>query len=244
MDAGDRAAQSSPPLYRFRPGDPDPVVRPSGRPEDADGHLSRHPHPGDCRGVDLSRSAAGGHVRAGDLLLRAAAELERQRHRTHREPVAAGRRHRQDLLPAGRRYPHCDRAGDQPIADGPQADAAGHHPAAYPQLQRLHRTDPAAGLVWRRPDRTEAVRSGSELHPSRSCIDPWRVCPLALRRQGAADPDRPRPAGAAVQGAVGAGRGRRARRAEPDHPRRHGQDRRLRIQHQAQQQPRHRSRIG
>ena len=61
--------------------------------------------------------------------------------------------------------------------------------------------------------------------------------PVALRRQGAPDPDRPRPAGAAGQRPVGPGRRERARRAEPDRPGRHDEDRPVRIQCEAQRQP-------
>ena len=61
--------------------------------------------------------------------------------------------------------------------------------------------------------------------------------PVALWRQGTADPDRPRSAGAAGQRPVGAGRRERDRRAEPDHPGRDSQDRPVRIQREAQQQP-------
>ena len=74
------------------------------------------------------------------------------------------------------------------------------------------------------------------------CARRWSPCPaprfpIPYRRQAAPDPDRPRPAGAAGAGPVGAGRRQRAGRAEPDHPGRHAEDRQLRIQRQAQQQP-------
>ena len=82
-----------------------------------------------------------------DLLLRAPAVDDGQRHRPYREPVAARHRHRQDLLPARRRHPHRDRAGHLGLADRAEADAAGHHAAADPQLQRLDRADPAARAV-------------------------------------------------------------------------------------------------
>ncbi|MEJ0066252.1 MAG: efflux RND transporter permease subunit [Caulobacteraceae bacterium] len=40
-----------------------------------------------------------------------------QRHRAQRERVPAGDRHRQDLLPARRRYPHGHRPGDLDLPD-------------------------------------------------------------------------------------------------------------------------------
>ena len=45
------------------------------------------------------------------------ADHDRQRHRAYREHVAARHGHREDLLPARRRYPHGDRAGHLDFAD-------------------------------------------------------------------------------------------------------------------------------
>ncbi len=89
--------------------------------------------------------------------------------------------------------------------------------------------------------RTEAVRSRAEFHPPVPGDGPGLGDSLALWRQGAADPDRSRSAGAAGQGPVGRGRRQCARGAEPDHPGRHDQDRPVRIQCEAQRQPRARS---
>ena len=59
--------------------------------------------------------------------------------------------------------------------------------------------------------------------------------PLSVRRQAAPGPDRSQSAGVAGPRPVRAGCRQRARRAEPDHPGRHPEDRRLRIHHPAQQ---------
>ena len=64
---------------------------------------------------------------------------------------------------------------------------------------------------------------------------PGRRDPLSVRRQAAPDPDRSQSVGAAGARPVRPGRRQRARRAEPDHAGRHPEDRRLRIQHPAQQ---------
>ena len=78
------------------------------------------------------------------------------------------------------------------LADGAEADAARHHPAADPQLQRLDRADPAAGAFQPAAVRAAAVRPRPELHPARAGHGAGRGDPLALWRQGAPDPGRPR----------------------------------------------------
>ena len=62
-----------------------------------------------------------------------------QQYRAHRVTVAARHGHRQDLLPAWRGHPHGNSPGHFDLADGAQADAARHHAAADPQLQRFDR---------------------------------------------------------------------------------------------------------
>ena len=145
-------------------------------------------------------------------------------------------RHRQDLLPAERRYPHRQRAGHRDLADGAPADAARRDAAADPQLQRLDRADPAARAVGRGPVRAEA-RSTSA---STSCARRWSPCRARRSRfRTAASSARSRSTSirSALQarGLSGAGRRQRAGRAEPDHAGRHAEDRRVRIHDPAQQ---------
>ena len=83
-------------------------------------------------------------------------------------------------------------------------------------------------LSGQRPDRAAAVRSRPEPDPPAAGHRAGRGHALPFGRQAAPDPDRPRSAGAAVEGPVGAGRRQRDRRAEPDQPGRLRQDRRLR----------------
>ena len=177
-----------------------------------DRHLSRHQNPGHRRRVDLSRTVARRHGRPCHLLLRAADLDGRQRHRTYRKPVADRHRHRQNLFPPRRRHPHRDRASRIDVADGPQADAARHHAAAGSQLQRIDGPDHPARAFEHEAARTEAVRFGTELHSSVACDRPGFGGALSLWRQGTADPDRPRSAGAAGQGPL---RRRRRERASP-----------------------------
>ena len=136
-----------------------------------------------------------------------------------------GHRHRQDLFPARCRHPHRHRAGHLGLADRAQPDAAGHDPAADPELQRVDRADPAARPVGQGPVRTAVVRPRPESDPPGAGHRSGRS-PCPIRR--AAGRGRSRSTSircAAVQGTVGAGRRRRDRRAEPDQPGRLRQDR-------------------
>ena len=90
-----------------------------------------------------------------------------QRHRTYRGELLQRHRHRQDLLPAECRHPHRQRAGHRDFADHAAADAAGHHAAADPQLQRLDRADPPARAVGRGPDRAAARSTSASTHSAR-----------------------------------------------------------------------------
>ena len=120
----------------------------------------------------------------------------------------------------------------------------GHHPALRPELQRLDRADPATGAV--QPDRCREQKLFDLARTSSARS--WRPWPGAAIpspyggkvRQVQIDLNHDRAAGA--YGLSAAGRRERHLRAEPDHPGRHREDRRVRIQRQAQRQPRGRSR--
>ena len=138
-----------------------------------------HRRAGDRDRVAVYRPVARRHVGPHHHAVRARADDHGQRHRPYREPVDAGHRHREDLLPAGRRHPHRHRAGHVDLADGAEADAAGHHAAADPELQRLDRADPAARAVGPGPVRTEAVRPRAEPDPPAAWSRfPARRCPI------------------------------------------------------------------
>ena len=89
-----------------------------------------------------------------------------QRRCAHRVAIVPQLRDRQDLLPAERRHPHRDRAGHVDFADRAQADAAGHHAAADPQLQRIDRARAAAGADERHAERTAARRLRDQRDPA------------------------------------------------------------------------------
>ena len=102
-------------------------------------------HAGDRRGLAVHRPVARRHGRAGS-----SRRYERMLP-TRSTTSSTSRAHSipgigivQDLLPARRRHPHGHRPGDLGLPDRAEADAAGHPAAADPQLQRLHRADPAA----------------------------------------------------------------------------------------------------
>ena len=124
-----------------------------------------------------------------------------------------------------RRHPHGDGAGHLDFADHPEADAARHHAAAHPQLQRLDRSDHAARELEHRSVGAAGARPDAEFHAPVADDRAGRRDSLFLWRPGAPDADRSRSAGAAVQRPVGAGRRERHRHPEPDHPGRQRQDR-------------------
>ena len=106
----------------------------------------------------LHRLAAGRDGRPHGDPVPARADHDGQRYRAHRSQLLHRRRHRQDLLPAGRRHPHRQCAGHGHLADLAEADAARRAAAADPQLQRLDRSDHPARLVGQGPARADAVR--------------------------------------------------------------------------------------
>ena len=134
----------------------------------------------------LHRPAAGRDGRPHHLRPTSAADHDGQRHRAHRGAVAARRRHRQDLLPAGRRHPHRDRPGHLDLADGAEADAARHHAAADPQLQRLDRADPAAGAVQQGAVANRSSATSARTSSARAGDGAGRGDSLPLRRQARA----------------------------------------------------------
>jgi hypothetical protein len=85
------------------------------------------------------------------------------------------------------------------ISQTVSADAARHHAAAHPELQRLDRADPAAGDI--EPDLvgTAGARPDAELRAARAEHGSGRRHSLFLWRQGAPGADRSRLAGAAGQ---------------------------------------------
>ena len=85
------------------------------------------------------------------------------------------------------------------------------------------------------PDRAEPRRSGHQLRAPAPGHGAGRGHPLAVRRQDAAGDVRSRHRCAAVARPDRSRRRQCARRAEPHHPGRHGEDRRLRIHRQSQQ---------
>ena len=223
--AGARAA-----AHLHRDGDSDRGRRRARGGADAGRYLPRYPRARDRHRLAVSGPVARRYERPDHHPAGTHADDDGQRHRPYRKPVDAGHRHREDLLPARRRHPHRHRAGHVRLADRPEADAPRHHPAADPQLQRLDRADPSARAVGEGIVGGQDVRPGAEPDPPRSGHRARRGDPLSVGRAPAADPDRSRPAGAAVQGAVRAGRRQRHRRAEPDQPRGVREDRRVPVQ--------------
>jgi len=73
---------------------------------------------------------------------------------------------RQDLFPAGRRYPHSERPGYGGFPDRYPADADGHPAALDPELQRLDGPHPATGDVEPDPVGTAGARSFAKFHPA------------------------------------------------------------------------------
>ena len=145
------------------------------------------------------------------------------------------RRHRQGLLPAGHRHPHRQRAGHGDLADGDQADAAQHHAAADPQLQRLDRADHPAGARRQGRLRAGGVRHRHQHGAHAADHGAGSGDSVPLRRQVPPDPDRPRSSRSAGARPVGQRRRQRALCPEPLDPGGHAEDRRLRVRHPAQQ---------
>ncbi|KWV84826.1 hypothetical protein PFLmoz3_05540 [Pseudomonas fluorescens] len=211
--------------------------RADGGPAYAHGCFSRYRHSRGRRGVAVQRPVSGRHGRPGDLHLRALPEHHRQRHRTYRVAIVARHGHRQDLLPAWRRYPYRQCPGHGGVTNRAQANATGHHPAADPQLQRLHGADPANGVLQPQPFGSQNSRPGAEQYPPalERPARPGHAHPNGW--QATADNPRPRPSSPGRQRLVGPGRGQRPGAAEPDHPGGHRQARPQRIHDPAQQQP-------
>ncbi len=111
--------------------------------------------------------------------------------------------------------------------DRAQADAARHHAAADPELQRLDRADPAAGAV--RPDAVASRSSSTSARTSSArrwprCRAPR--CPRPTAARSARSRSTSIPQALQAKGLSAQDVGQRARRPEPDHPGRHRQDRR------------------
>ena len=200
-------------------------------------HLPQHRHPGGERHLALYRPVLGGDGRPHGLVLRARDVGHGQRHRAHRVAEHQRRGRGEGVLPPHGEHP--DRAG----ADrGHLSDHAGHVPArcespAHPAVHRLDRADPAARAVQQDHGRARAQRHGQQLHAHPARDRAGRGAAVPLRRQGAPGDGGHRPQGAAGQEPRAAGRGGRARPAEPDPAHRHGQDRHARVRRRAQRQP-------
>ncbi len=130
-------------------------------------------------------------------------------------------------------------AGDGDFADGAAADAARHYAAAGDDLQRLHGADPAAFAFQPDGVRAGADGPGHELHALATGHGGGRGGALALRREDAAGDGGREPGAITGERPGAAGRGERGDGAEPDSARRHGEDRRLRIQRGHERQPAH-----
>ncbi len=104
--------------------------------------------------------------------VRARADHVGQRHGAHR--VADGERaqYRQGLFPSRRESRDGGGAGDGAGAIERAADAAGHHAAVHPGLQRVQRADPATGAFGQGADRAAAVR----LRDAAASARRWRRC--------------------------------------------------------------------
>ena len=134
-----------------------------------------------------------------------------QRYRAHRVPVAARLRRRQSLLPAEREYQRRARADHRGFANRLETAAARHHAALRAQFQRVERADSATGAVQRRVDAGADSSTPARISFARN----WRPSRarrfLALWRQGAPGPDRPRSARSFRPMAFRPGRRRRDR---------------------------------
>src|ERR1700676_4150909 len=150
--------RAEPALYVCRARFAAPDHRAARRAAYADRHLSGHSHPRDRRGLAVPRAAAGSDVGPHRHAVRAGADDDGQRYRAYRLQFLQRLWHRQDILPAERRYPHRQRPGHRDLADADQGDAAGRHAAPDPQLLCLHRADHPGRPVRRRAYRTEPRR--------------------------------------------------------------------------------------
>ena len=232
---GPGRAQAS--LYVRRDGALDPDRRAARGPSDAGRHIPRNPHPRHRRGLAVHRPAARPDVGPRDAEFPALAHHHRQRHRAYRGHVLYRRRHREGVLPAGRRHQHRQCPGHRDRADRAAADAAQHHAAADPELQRRHRADHPAGAGRQGRLGTGRVRPGHQ-HGAHAAGDgAGRGHSIPLRRQVPADPDRPRPGGSAGARPVGRRRRQCTGGAESADAGRHPEDRRPRVRDPAQQRP-------
>ena len=167
---------------------------------------------------------------------RARADHDRQRHRAYRSQLLHRRRHRQNLLPAGRRHPHRQRAGHRDLAN---VAASRCRPARVPPLILNYNASTVPiiqlALVRQGPAGADAVRPRAELRARAHRHRAGRRHALPVRRQVPPGSDRRQPGSDARARPLRPGRRQRAGRAEPDHAGRHREDRQLRIRDQSQQ---------
>ena len=203
-----------------------------------DGHLSRDPYSGDQRDLAVRRTAARCDERPDHYAVSARADDDGQRRRAPRSHLVHRLRHREDLFSAERRYQHGECSGNGGLTDHAATDAARHHAAPDPQLQRIDGLGHPVRTVCSRHDRTGPGRSRSQHGAHGTHERPRRSDSLSIRRQDASDPDRPGSRCVAGARTVRPGCRERARGAEPDHSGRNSEDRRARVPDPAQQQRR------
>ena len=233
----DRQARPPAPVYLRRHGAADRHPGRSLDRDDAGRYLSLHRYPGRQRRLAVQRPVAGRDGEPHRHELRAGADGERRRHRAHRIAVASERRRRPRLLPS-------DRAGgSRAVADrdavpgpGPQ-HAAGHVPAAGPEVRRGERADSPARAEQPDAQRAGNLRPGEQLHPHAARDRAGRDGVVSVRRQEPPDHGGPEPRRAVRQAAVADRRLERAEPSEPDRAGGHGEVRRDRISGPAEQQP-------
>ena len=210
---------------------------------DADRHLPRHRHPGHRRHLELRRPAARGDGEAHRHQLRARPHHHRQRHRAHREPVAQRHRRHQDLSsspaprsrPPSRRSPPSPRPCSGSMPPGTTPPLIIQYSASNVPILQLGARAATRCSEQQLFDYWRSTSSASRWPPCRARRSPSPTAASSGRSWSISIPTR-----LYALGLSPADVSQRDRRAEPDPPRRHGQDRRQRIPRPAQQQPRRR----